>query len=322
MDDLVVQALGTLMGTPVRRGEVRHDGRVLRWVETGAGGPTVICDAALGEPSSLAWAGVMPLVASWTRVLAYDRAGIGASDPVTPLSLAGQTGDLAAVIRQAGNPPCILVGHSLGGLFALLVAIAHPDLVSGLVLVDPADEQFLAALPPDETQQGITLGETVLSQYADGTLAGLVRDTFRPFARSLTGDPQLQARILDAYVSCFAKESQARMVRDEHQLLFDSLPAIRRLRAEGTLPDVPVAVLSATTGSPTTEQRELYTSYHAALAASVPRGRHIVLADTSHAINQERPGEIAEAIKEVVGLSVMPAAASSRLQRILVSSSR
>jgi pimeloyl-ACP methyl ester carboxylesterase len=89
------------------------------------------------------------------------------------------------------------------------------------------------------------------------------------------------------------------MVRDEHQLIFGSLPAIRRLRAEGTLPDVPVVVLSATTGGPR-EQREVWTSYHAALAASVPRGRHIVLADTSHAINQERPGEIAEAIKEVI----------------------
>jgi pimeloyl-ACP methyl ester carboxylesterase len=299
MDDVVVQALSALTGT-VRRGEVRLAGRALRWVEAGSGRPTVICGAALGEPGSLAWAGVMPLVAAWTRVLAYDRAGIGASDPVTQLSLAAQTGDLAAVIREAGNPPCILVGHSLGGLFALLVAMAHPDLVSGLVLVDPADEQFLAALPPEEARQGITLGETVLSQYADGTLAGFVRDTFRPFARSLTDDPQIHALILDAYVSCYAKESQARMVRDEHQLMFGSLPVVRRLRAEGSLPDVPVIVLSATTGSTTMQQRELYTSYHAALAASVPRGRHIVLADTSHAINQERPGDIAEAIKEVI----------------------
>ena len=52
----------------------------------------------------------------------------------------------------------------------------------------------------------------MLSKYADGTLAGFVRDTFRPFARRLTGDPQVQALILDAYVSRYAKQSQARMV--------------------------------------------------------------------------------------------------------------
>jgi len=297
--DVVVQALSALTGGPVRRGEVRRDGRVVRWVEAGSGIPAVICDAALGEPGSLAWAGVMPIAATLTRVLAYDRAGIGASDPVAPLSLTAQVGDLAAVIRAAGSPPSILVGHSLGGLFAQLVALTYPDLVAGMVLVDPAEEQFLAALPPEEARQGITLGETVLSQFADGTLAGFVRDTFQPYARRLTGDPRIEALILDAYGSCYAKQSQARMVRDEHELIFCSLPAIRRLRAQGALPDVPVVVLSATTGSPT-GQRDVWTRYHAALAASVPSGKHIVLADTSHAINQERPGEIAAAIIDVI----------------------
>ena len=299
MSDLVVQALGMLIGSTVRRGEVRRDGRALRWVEAGSGEPAVICDAALGEPGSLAWAGVMAIVAPWTRVLAYDRAGIGASDPAAALSLGSQIGDLAAVIREAGNPPCIVVGHSLGGLLVQLAALRYPDLVAGLVLVDPAEDQFLAALPPEEARQGIALGETVLTAYADGTLAGLVRDTFGPFARQVTGDPQIQAQILDAYVSCYVKQSQARMVGDEYQLLFDSLPAIRQLRAEDALPDIPVAVLSATTGTPR-EQREIYTSYHAVLAASVPRGRHIVLADTSHAVNQERPAEIAGAIGEMI----------------------
>ena len=59
------------------------------------------------------------------------------------------------------------------------------------------------------------------------------------------------------------------MVGEEHQLVFGSLPACRRLRAEGTLPDVPVVVLSATTGSPR-EQREVWTSYHAAWRRPFP----------------------------------------------------
>jgi pimeloyl-ACP methyl ester carboxylesterase len=44
----------------------------------------------------------------------------------------------------------------------------------------------------------------------------------------------------------------------------------------------------------------MWTSLHAKLAASVPRGKHIVLADTSHATNQERPAEIAEAVNRVI----------------------
>ena len=44
----------------------------------------------------------------------------------------------------------------------------------------------------------------------------------------------------------------------------------------------------------------MWTGFHADLAASVPRGKHVVLADTSHATNQERAPEIAEAIKRII----------------------
>jgi len=241
----------------------------------------------------------MPVVPAFARVVAYDRAGIGASDSVAPLTLSSQVDDLIAVITEAGNPPSILVGHSLGGVLTQLAALTHPELVAGLVLVDPADERYLAALPPDEQQQGIDLGESVISQHAAGTLPSTVRSTFAHHAQQLTDDPQLQDLILDAYVSCYATPSQARMIRDEHELVFTSLTQIRRLRAVGTLPDVPVVVLSATTGRPE-EERRVWTSYHEALAASIPRGKHVVLADTSHAINQERAPEIAGAIKSVI----------------------
>lgn len=112
MDDLVVQALSELVPGGARRGELLRNGRTLRWVEAGSGSPTVVFDASLGEPGSLAWAGVMPRVAAHTRVVAYDRAGLGASDPVSALTLGAQIGDLTAVLRQSGNGPCVVGGHS------------------------------------------------------------------------------------------------------------------------------------------------------------------------------------------------------------------
>jgi pimeloyl-ACP methyl ester carboxylesterase len=109
----------------------------------------------------------------------------------------------------------------------------------------------------------------------------------------------LEERIVDAYVSSYAKQSQARMVLDENLLVIESLPRIQQIRESQSLPDIPVVIFSATTGSPK-PQRERYTSMHAELAASVPRGEHIVLPDTSHATNQERPAEMADAINRIV----------------------
>ncbi len=298
MDDLIIQALGQLVPGGVRWGELQRDHRVLRWAEAGSGRPAVVLDAALGEPGSLAWAGVMPLVAPLAGVLAYDRAGIGASDPVSPLTLAVQVDDLAAVARQAGGR-CILAGHSWGALLAQLVALRYPELVAGLVLVDPAEERLLAALPPENRQQEIDSAAAVLDRYESGTLPDTIRDTFRSFAEHLTADQQVQALILDAYVSCYARQSQAAMVGQEKRLVFESLPLLRHSRAAGTLPDVPVVIFSATKGQ-TKELRELWTGFHAELAASLPQGQHIVLPDTSHATNQERAPEIAAAINRII----------------------
>jgi pimeloyl-ACP methyl ester carboxylesterase len=298
MDDLVVQALGKLIHGGVRRGQLSRADRTLRWVEAGSGDPTVVLDAAAGEPGSLAWAGVMPIVAARTRVVAYDRAGIGASDPVWPLDVSTQVSDLTAVIRETGNGPSIVVGHSWGGLLAQLVALEHPELIAGLVLVDPADEEFLAS-PHEGFKQGLALGEAVLKQYASGELANTVLEVFRPFARQLTDDEQVQALILDAYLSCYAAHSQARMVLGEHQLIGGSLALIRQRREGRTLPDAPVVIFSATTDTPR-DEREAWTGFHARLAASAPNGEHIVLADTSHAVNQERPAEIAAAINRLI----------------------
>lgn len=287
------------MAGEVQRGELLRGNRMLRWVEAGSGSPAVVFDASLGEPGSLAWAGVMPAVAARTRVVAYDRAGIGASDPVSPLTLDAQVGDLTALIRETGDRPCVVVGHSWGALLGQLVALRHPELIAGLVLVDPAEEEYLSALPPEDLHAGIAFGETILQQHADGELAGTLRDIFGPFARRLTADQRLQDLILDAHAWCYATQSQARMVRDEHQLVVESLPDIRQARAGRTLPDIPVVIFSATTGRPE-QERQTWTGLHAQLAASIPGGEHIVLADTSHAVNQERPAEIADAISRIL----------------------
>ncbi len=296
MDSPVLQVLRELV-PGVTEGELPRGGRVLRWVEAGSGDPVVILDAALGEPGTMAWAGVMPLVAPHSRVIAYDRAGVGLSDPASPLTLDTSLGDLAALAAHAGGG-CVLVGHSWSGLLAQLVAIQAPDLVAGLVLVDSAEETYWAWLPAEARQQPSDAASALLDKHSRGEHGDMVRDIFRQFARLLTGDAELQARILDAYVSCYSKRSQIEIVTAEFDLLWASIPEITRIRTEGQLPDVPIMVLSATEGVPA-DHRKKWTDLHAALAASVPRGRHIVLPGVNHGVNQGGAGAVAEAIESV-----------------------
>jgi len=90
----------------------------------------------------------MPLLAPHVRVAAYDRAGIGGSAPAPGAAVIDrQVDDLAAVIAGLGAGPCVLAGHSWGGILVQLLAFRRPDLAAGLVLVDPGHEEMESGLP-------------------------------------------------------------------------------------------------------------------------------------------------------------------------------
>lgn len=95
---------------------------------------------------------VQPTVARTTRVCAYDRPntrpdGANQSTPVhQPHGVATDVDDLLALIAAAHlGGPFVVAAHSYGGLIADLLARTHPELVSGLVMVDPVSE-FLPAV--------------------------------------------------------------------------------------------------------------------------------------------------------------------------------
>lgn len=186
-------------------------------------------------------------------------------------------------------------------MLAQLVALQTPELVAGLVLVDSAEETYWESLPAEIRQQSYDVGVVLLDKHSRGEHGDLIRDAFQRFAKLLTEDPGQQARILDAYVACYSKRSQVEAFPAEFRLFDASIPEIHRIRAEGALPDVPIVVLSATEGA-REDHRKAWTKLHAELAASVPRGRHVILADTDHAVNQAGPGAVAEAIENVSGV--------------------
>jgi pimeloyl-ACP methyl ester carboxylesterase len=121
--------------------------RVVRRVEAGTGEPAVVLEAGM-NCGAASWQRVIPLLAPHVRVAAYDRAGLGGSAPAPGLPVIDrQIDDLASVITGLESGPCVLAGHSWGGMLVQLLAFRRPDLVAGLVLVDPGHEEMESALP-------------------------------------------------------------------------------------------------------------------------------------------------------------------------------
>jgi len=119
------------------------------------GRPTVVFENGRG-PSLSTWSSVMDKIKATHRACAYDRAGVGRSAPASaPRTTQDQVDDLATLLAAAGvSGPIVLVAHSAGGWNAILYTAAHPEQVAGAVLVDilpPGLEGRLVEVLPLET---------------------------------------------------------------------------------------------------------------------------------------------------------------------------
>ncbi len=105
----------------------------------GTGKRTVILESGLGDTLAV-WKDIQPRIAAHcARTLSYTRAGYIGSDPAEdgPRDSATIVAELRAELRKRNiEPPYVLVGHSLGGLYMQYFARNFPRDVVGLVLVD------------------------------------------------------------------------------------------------------------------------------------------------------------------------------------------
>jgi 3-oxoadipate enol-lactonase len=99
-------------------------------------GPTVMLLHGWIASADLNWCGAYgDLVAAGYRVLAIDHRGHARGlRPLVPFRLADCAGDAAGVLRSLELAPAVVVGYSMGGAIAQLLARDHSDVVRGVVL--------------------------------------------------------------------------------------------------------------------------------------------------------------------------------------------
>ncbi len=123
-----------------RRVEVNGDNVVQ--LESGRGPTLVLLHGYTGSKEN--WLALMPHLNDRWRVVAPDLPGWGASTrrDDADYGYTAQAERLAAWLPTLGEGPVVLVGHSMGGGIAAVLAARHPELVSRLVLMDAGGALF------------------------------------------------------------------------------------------------------------------------------------------------------------------------------------
>jgi len=183
-----------------------------------------------------------------------------------PADLPTVAGRLAERITDAGPGPLILVGHSAGGVLAMLVTLRLPGRVDGLLLCNTGAHmagQRNADMPDRVRDQfGPDLAEEFIGRCHDRPLKPAAREALIRYA--LSGDPR---RYLDAFVS----------IRQ-----IDLRPELAKIRC-------PAVVAYGKM------DRVRLLSHAQELAAGIP-GSQLVACDSGHCSPLEDPGPVQEAL--------------------------
>jgi pimeloyl-ACP methyl ester carboxylesterase len=264
----------------------------------GHDGPTVLLENG-GTGIVPQWGWVQPDVATFARVVAYDRPGTGWSEaPLEPLDAEGAVRALHRVLEQVGvEGPYVLVGHSMGGLMLRVFAQTYPDEVAGMVLVDPRDLTWQGVYAEGEGDVPVNFFRTlaVLSRFGVTRLLGVA-------AQGAEGLPPQQ------YGEAVAIGSTAQYAEGFLAEARYGDSAITFLNAHEQQHDWPLIVLSA--GAPdqafSGPARSGFTTLHARLADSLSSsGGHRIVDGAGHltiVTHEEHARTVSHTVREMVEL--------------------
>jgi pimeloyl-ACP methyl ester carboxylesterase len=241
-------------------------------IGTQTNGPIVILLSGDGDNITV-WRKTQPEIAKFTRVIAYDRGGVGCSDAApNPRTAEVVAAELEAFLNALGiTQPVLFCGHSMGGLYARFYINQHPEDAVGLVLIDATSEylenDLAEVLSPDALdKQDIEYGLYFEFTSRDGS----------------------KGEYYNRYNSC------------------------DQVIANTNLPDIPLTYLSAgkyDPGEVPADQANAANGVKEALdelqVGLVPNGQLIVVPDTGHDIHIQQPQAVIDAVQsmfnEIVG---------------------
>lgn len=246
---------------------------ILKIEEQGAGDPALVFLHYWGG-THRTWKKVAAELQSSYRIVTYDMRGWGQSSASEEgYSIAALAGEAAALIAHLGLTRYVLIGHSMGGKVAQLLASRHPQGLVGLVLVAPATPTP-AHMPIEAKQQQIdayTSRATVLQTIA--------------FLTARTPDPETVEQIVEDSLS---GAPEAKMAWPAFAMLEDISAEVAKIA-------VPTLVLAGAE-----DRLDSIEQHRTEVVARIPGATLAILPHSGHLLPIDEPLQTAAAIDHFV----------------------
>ncbi|MBE0681126.1 MAG: alpha/beta hydrolase [Anaerolineales bacterium] len=291
---------------------VNVNGTEMRLDCRGSGSPTVILEAG-GQSPSFIWVRIQDEVAKFTRVCSYDRAGYGWSDSVHETLYPQQVAEMLHILLENGGekPPYLMVGHSFGGVYIRAFTAEYPDEVVGMVLVDSSHENQNQLTPPELAQSpeyaqlkkgAVTSLQLIQIAEPIGLLrafkfmdAGTASLSLPENEKGAVLAQMYRAGFMGAYV----RETLMMMDYSGKPRKLGDLPLIvlsRKIDAQDMVEQIPSTLQSMELAQ---QLADIANDMQDELAALSTRSKWIVVEDSGHFIQLDKPQVVIDAIQEV-----------------------
>lgn len=250
-------------------------------------GPDIILLPGLATPRAV-WQPTAERLAVTHRVHLLQVRGFGedAGANATGPVLEPLVADLATYIRREGLEAPALVGHSLGGLAALMLASGHPDLPGKVMVVDALP--WFGALMMPGADASVAMIEPRAAQMRDAVAA-----TYGSEPSEAALSQQIGGQVLDeANLPLLREWARAADPRVTATLLYEDM--VTDLRQDIARIEAPVTVLYPfNDGFPT---EAMAGAFYPAQYAALPATHFVAIGQSGHFVMLDRPGEFAEAL--------------------------
>lgn len=250
----------------------------------GEGPDVILIPGMTSSPDAWKLAPATPPGYRYHYVQVKGFAGIPVEGNASGSLLAGVTGEIARYIREAGLRKPAIVGHSMGGTIALMLAARHPDLSSRVMVVDQVPFMGIFFGPPGTTAESVTPIADMTKARLDASSEADRVKAMTAMTGSMVANEALRPNVI---AQAIASDRRLTAATFRELIVTDLRPELAKIGVPATILYVTPAGTKLTDAQVDATYEASYATLKGAKLVRIPDSAHFIMYDNPQRFRAE-----------------------------------